>query len=168
MSEIQRYDTVPHLDGTEPMVSPRCDGPYCLYTDLAWYRRQYLMALIINVAVIIACGVLAALLVHEKAARSPVQVPIGAAEKMSLLQEMQTMQRERDDWKERSLHYKAKIKVLNAKDVGYTSQLEALQAKGQELDQLSKEQAQRMSTHQGVVLEAKRVLGVSNLQIVER
>jgi len=46
------------------------------------------------------------------------------------------------------------------------SQLEALQARGQEIDRLNKEQAQRMSTHQGVVMEAKRVLGV-NVQVIE-
>jgi len=126
------------------------------------------MALIINIVVVLACGVLAALLVHEKAARSPVEVPIGAAEKMGLLNEMDAMKKSRDDYKTMALNYKAQIKVLNAKVDGHFSQLEALQARGQELDRLNKEQATRMSTNQGVVLEAKRILGVSHVNIVER
>jgi len=65
-----------------------------------------------------------------------------------------------------ALNYKAQIKALNAREDGRVAQLVALQARGQELDRINKEQAQRMSTHQGVVLEAKRVLGV-NVKVIE-
>lgn len=123
-------------------------------------------ALTAKIVVVLVCCILAVLLVQEKAARSPVEVPVGAAEKMGLLHEMQAMQKSRDDYKAMALHYKAQVKMLNAKVDGHVSQLEALQARGQELSQLNKEQAVRMSTHQGVVLEAKRILGV-NMKVVE-
>lgn len=168
MSEIQRYETIQYPAGANPAFMPSRTGEFCHYADLLWYRRQYLMALIINGVVILACGVLAALLVTEKASRGPVQVPIGAAEKSGLIQEMQAMQKSRDDYKSMALNYKAQIKVLNAKVDGHLTQLEALQERGRELDKINKDQAVRMSTHQGVVLEAKRVLGVSHVNIVDR
>lgn len=175
MSEIQRYDGYRWQDGR---IQSRIDlhenvnGRYALYADLLWYKDRYSLSKWFNalamIALVVAGGVIAALLVTEKAARGPVEVPIGAAEKSGLIQEMQAMQKSRDDYKAMALHYKAQIKVLNTKVDGHVSQLDALQARGQELDRLNKEQAARMSTHQGVVMEAKRVLGVANVQIVER
>lgn len=165
MIEIQRFD----IRGDQWGLVERQDGlgAFCYYDDAAWYRRQYVMTLLINVVVILACAVLASLLVHEKAARGPVVVPMGAGEKASILRDVQAMQKSRDDYKVLALNYKAQIKMLNTKVDGHVSQLEALQARGQELSQLNKEQAQRMSTHQGVRLEAKRVLGVKHVQVVE-
>lgn len=49
-----------------------------LRNDLLWCRRQYLMSRIINIVVVLACGVLAALLVHEKASHGPTPVPTTA------------------------------------------------------------------------------------------
>jgi hypothetical protein len=131
------------------------------------------MALVFNIVVVLVCALLSTLLVYEKAARGPVVVPMGAGEKASILRDVQAMQadkeraeRQRDDLIKLTSNYKAQIKVLTAKADGHVSQLEALQARGQEIDRLNKEQAQRMSTHQGVVMEAKRVLGV-NVQVIE-
>ncbi len=168
MSEIQRYDTIQYAQGAIPAFMPSSDGQFCLYADLLWYKRQYLMALIINAVVILACGVLAAILVTEKASRGPVEVPIGAAEKSGLIQEMQAIQKSRDDYKAMALNYKAQVKVLNAKVDGHVTQLDALQERGREPDKINKDLAAKLSTYQGVVLEVKRVLGVSNVQIVER
>lgn len=169
MSEIERYEPERVIEvGTHAVtaMSPHERGAWVRYADLLWYQRQYWMSLIINVVVVLVCGVLAALLVQEKAARSPAEVPIGAGEKLGLLHEMEAMKKSRDDYKAMALNYKAQIKVLNARVDGHVDQLEALQARGLELDRLSREQAQRMSTNQGVVMEAKRVLGV-NVRMVE-
>lgn len=171
MSEMQRYGLV--VKGGISWLEPRPNGEWCYYNRLLWYQRQYWMALIINIVVVLVCAVLAALLVHEKASHGPFAVPMGAGEKASLLMGMQDMQadkeraeRQRDDLIKLTSNYKAQIKVLNAKEDGHVAQLAALQARGQELDRLNREQAQRMSTRQGLVLEAKRVLGV-NVQVVE-
>lgn len=75
---IQRYETIQYPDGANPAFAPSRTGPFCLYADLAWYRRQYWMALTINIVVVLACGILAALLVHEKASHGPAQVPTTA------------------------------------------------------------------------------------------
>lgn len=167
MREIQRY-IITTSPGGLCMAEPSDAGSWCSYSHVEFYKRQYWMAVFINIVVVLACAVLAALLVTEKAARSPVEVPIGAGEKMGLLHEMEAMKKSRDDYKALALNYKAQINVLNSRVDGHVSQLAALQARGKELDRPNKEQAQRMSTHQGVVLEAKRVLGVPNVQIVER
>lgn len=174
MSEIQRYEFSNGNFGFADRIASE-SGRYVAYTDLltleeckCWYQRQYWMALIINIVVALACAVLAALLVYEKSSHVPVAVPMGAGEKASLLRDVQDMQKARDDYKAMALNYKAQIKALTAKVDGHVAQLDALQARGKELDTLNREQAQRMSTNQGVVLEAKRVLGVKHVQIVER
>ncbi len=145
-----------------------------LRNDLLWYRRQYLMALTINVAVIIACGVLAALLVHEKVARSPVQVPIGAAERADMLKEREASAKQIKDLKALKANYEAQIRYLNAAISNKQAQINIVSPKidaalaiGEHVSQLNKEQTQRMSTHQGVVLEAKRILGVNHVKIIE-
>lgn len=172
MSEIQRYEFSNGNLGFAERIAANY-GRYVTYTDLLWYKRQYWMALIINIVVVLACAVLAALLVHEKSSHGPVAVPMGAGEKASLLMGMQDMQadkekaeKQRDDLIKLNLNYKAQIKALNAKADGHVAQLVALQARGQEMDRMNKERAQRMSTHEGLVLEAKRVLGV-NVKVVE-
>lgn len=169
MSEIQRYEFSDGNFGFAQRIASG-NGRYVTYANLLWYQRQYYMAVAMLVLV---CALFSALLVYEKAARGPVVVPMGAGEKASILRDVQAMQadkeraeRQRDDLIKLTSNYKAQIKVLTAKADGHVSQLEALQARGQEIDRLNKEQAQRMSTHQGVVMEAKRVLGV-NVQVIE-
>ncbi len=177
MSEIQRYELIENCNSLGPWAPPamqyRENGKWVHYTDLLWYKRGWFRQIILNATLIITCAVLAALLVHEKSSHGPVAVPMGAGEKASLLKGMQTMQadkeraeRQRDDLIKLTSNYKSQIKALNAKEDGHVAQLVALQARGQEIGRLNREQAQRMSTHQGLVLEAKRVLGV-NVQVVE-
>jgi hypothetical protein len=172
MSEIQRYEFSNGNVGCADRIASE-SGRYVTYTDLLRYKRDYFVSLAVNILAILVCAVLSALLVHEKSSHRPVTVPMGAGEKAILLMGMQNMQADkekaetqRDDYKAMALNYKAQIKALNAREDGRVAQLVALQARGQELDRINKEQAQRMSTHQGVVLEAKRVLGV-NVQVVE-
>lgn len=164
MREIQRY-IITTSPGGLCMAEPSDAGSWCSYSHVEFYKRQYWMAVAM---LVVACAVFSTVLIYEKASHGPVTVPMGAGEKASLLMDMQGMQKQRDDYKALALNYKAQIKALNAKADGHVAQLEALQARGQEMDRLNKEQAQRMSTHQGVALEAKRVLGVANVQIVER
>lgn len=59
MSEIQRY---------KPMTA---EG-FLHYTDLLWYQRQYRMALVINIVVVLVCAVLAGYLVYHKHDPQPV------------------------------------------------------------------------------------------------
>ena len=174
MSEIQRYGLVPRQDGLLGVnLSEDSRGNYVLYTDLLWYKRKWFEQICLTFVTILVCAFLVAILVYEKASHGPVAVPMGAGEKASLLMGMQDMQadkeraeRQRDDLIKLTSNYKAQIKALNAKEDGHVAQLVALQARGQEIDRLNGERAQRMSTHQGLVLEAKRVLGV-NVQVVE-
>ncbi len=155
MSEIQRYGV--EVNG---LFTYQENGLYCHYADLLKFRKLYIFQVALN-------AVLLALLVYHNAFHSPVTIPMGAGEKASILRDVQAMQRARDDYKALALNYKAQIKALNAKADGHVAQLAALQARGHELDRINKVQAQRMSTHQGVVLEARRVLGV-NVQVEER
>jgi predicted alpha/beta-fold hydrolase len=141
-----------------------------LRNDLLWYRRQYLMSLIVTIGVSLACAILAAYLVYHKHDPQLVQVPIGAGERAAMLAELQQAHKQLDDLKALTLNYKAQIKKLNAAIADHDGQLEALQARGQEISQYNKEMAQRMGTTQGVVLEAKRVLGpmgLKSIQVVE-
>lgn len=174
MSEIQRFEfSNGNFGFTDRIASD--SGRYVTYADLLWYRRKWFEQIVLTTILAVLCAVLSAWMVYEKASHGPVTVPMGAGEKASLLMGMQDMQadkeraeRQRDDLIKLTSNYKAQIKALNAKADGHVAQLAALQARGQELDRINKEQAQRMSTHQGVVLEAKRVLGVEHVQIVER
>lgn len=171
MSEIQRYKITTSPSGA-CMAEPTENGSWCSYIHVEFYRRQYIRGIVINIVVVLVCALIATIMVHEKSARGPV-APMGVGEKANLLRDVQAMQadkeraeRQRDDLIKLTSNYKAQIKVLTAKADGHVSQLEALQARGQEIDRLNKEQAQRMSTHQEVVLEAKRVLGVQ-VKVVE-
>lgn len=58
MSEIQRYGLV--IRGGTTWLEARPDGEWCYYNHLLWYQRKYMMSLIINIVVILACAVLAA------------------------------------------------------------------------------------------------------------
>lgn len=160
MREIQRY-IITTSPGGLCMAEPSDAGSWCSYSHVEFYKRQYWMAVAM---LVVACAVFSTVLIYEKASHGPVTVPMGAGEKASLLMDMQGMQadkekaeKQRDDLIKLNLNYKAQIKVLNAKEDGHVAQLVALQARGHEID---REQAQRMSTHQGVMLEARRVLGV--------
>lgn len=172
MSDIQRYMITTSPSGA-CTAEPTENGSWCSYIHVEFYRRQYIRGIVINIVVVLVCALIATIMVHEKSARGPVVVPMGAGEKANLLRDVQAMQadkeraeRQRDDLIKLTSNYKAQIKALNAKADGHVSQLAALQARGQEIDRLNHEQAQRMSTHQGVVLEAKRVLGV-NVKVLE-
>ena len=172
MSEIQRYEFSNGNVGCADRIASE-SGRYVTYTDLLWYKRKWLEQIVLTTILSVFCAVVSAWMVHEKASHGPVTVPMGAGEKAILLMGMQNMQADkekaetqRDDYKAMALNYKDQIKALNAREDGRVAQLVALQARGQELDRINKEQAQRMSTHQGVVLEAKRVLGV-NVKVIE-
>jgi len=160
MMEISWVDTTSGSEGENAQ----------LRNEILWYRRQYLMSLIVTIGVSLACAVLAAYLVFHKHDPQLVQVPLGAGERAAMLLEIQRVNKQRDDLKALALNYKAQIKKLNASIAAHDGQLEALQARGQEISQQNKEMAQRMGTTQGVILEAKRVLGpmgVHNVKIVE-
>ncbi len=175
MSEIQRYVLQPTAAGSLPWMIRTSDGAWCRYTDLAWYRRQYRIAIVTAVLVAAVCGLLAALLVHENASRGPVQVPIGEAERADMLKEREAHAKQIKDLTAIKANYEAQIRHLDAAISNKQAQIDIVSPKinsalaiGEQVIQLNKEQSQRMSTHQGVVLEAKRVLGVANVQIVER
>lgn len=170
MSEIQRYIFTSR--GGAVTVVPDDEGAWCSYWDLSWYQRQYWMALIINIVVVIVCGVLVALLVREKAARGPV-----AVEQSVLTQEHEAhIKREQDLMKERTI-YQSEIKRLNnelalrtAKLGGVSTHIDSAVVAGEKVSELNKEMAAKMSTSQGVVLEAKRILGplgVQHVKVVE-
>lgn len=164
MSEIQRYEAWPS-GGT---MQPWKNGSYVSYADLAWYRRHWFMQTILTCVLIVVCAVLSALLVTEKASRGPVQVPIGAAERADMLKEREASAKQIKDLTALKVNYEAQIRHLNTRMSTLGQQIDIASARGAEIDKLNKEQAQRMSTNQGVVLEAKRVLGVNNVRIVER
>ncbi len=177
MSEIQRYSL--QMYGNEKkhmgLFQEAPDGELCEYADLLQYKRQARVSLVASILLAAVCGLLAALLVHEKAARGPVQVPIGAAEKAALLAEGAAKDKIINDLKAQKSFHEAQIRHLNDAISNKQAQIDIVSPRidsalniGEKVSRINKEQAQRMSTHQGVVLEAKRVLGVNNVQIVER
>jgi len=116
------------------------------------------------------CALLVAYLITHKYDPKPVQVPIGAGERAAMLAEIQAVTKQRDDLKALALNYKAQVKRLNASISDDAAKVAALEARGQEISQQNREMAQRMGTTQGVVLEAKRVLGpmgVNHVKIVD-
>jgi len=129
-------------------------------------QRRYRISLIINLIVVLMCALLVAYLVTHKYDPQPVQVPIGAGERAAMLAEIQQLTKQRDDLRALALNYKAQVKRLNASISDDAAKVAALEARGQEISRQNREMAQRMGTTQGVVLEAKRVLGV-NVRIVE-
>ena len=68
---MKRFD----IRGEQWRLVKRADGlgAMCWAEDALWYRRQYLMSLIINVAVVLVCAVLSAYLVYHK--HDPMSVP---------------------------------------------------------------------------------------------
>ncbi len=166
MSEIQRFAHI--WKGDHAVVSDDQRGAYCYYTDLLWYRRQWVMQAWLTILMVVVCAVLAALLVQAKASRGPVQVPIGAAERADMLKEREASAKQIKDLKALKVNYEAQIRHLNARMSTTQAQIDIVSPKidsalniAEHVSQLNKEQAQRMGSHQGVVLEAKRVLGVN-------
>lgn len=70
---IQRFD----IRGEQWGLVERQDGlgAFCYYHDAAWYQRQYIMALVINVVVVFACIFLSSYLVYHKHDPQPVSKP---------------------------------------------------------------------------------------------
>ena len=169
---IQRFD----IGGNEWGTVLRNDGKgeFCYASDLLLYRRRYLMSLILNVVVVLACAGMAAYLVtgkHAPTESTAVMVPMGAGEKAELLNELNEARKGRDDFQKLSANYKRQIQVLLKAVEDDDRQLEALQQRGKALDQLNKEQALKMGNAQETIVAAKKVLGplgVSHIQVVER
>lgn len=169
MSEIQRFD----IRGESWGIVKRTDGlgAFCWYDEAVSYRRQYWMALIINIVVVLACAVLVALLVHEKTSHGPVAVPMGAGEKASMLNDIQGMQKQRDDQARLTANYKARIKALDGKIIKLESALyggwsSSTAPADQTLRELSVPKVRTIREPFAVQKEAKRVLGV-NVKVVE-
>lgn len=171
MREIQRY-IITTSPGGLCMAEPSDAGSWCSYSHVEFYKRQYWMAVFINIVVVLACAVLAALLVQEKAARGPV-----AVEQSVLSQERDAhAKREQDLMKERTI-YQSEIKRLNNELAlkterlgGLATRIDSAVVAGEKVSELNKEMAAKMSTSQGVVLEAKRILGplgVRTVKVVE-
>lgn len=170
---IQRFEYVgSRYESSSKMVESE-HGTFTLYANLAWYRRRYVMSLILNVVVVMACAGMAAYLVTGKYAPEPTAVvaPMAAGEKAELLKELNEARKGRDDFQKLSANYKAQIKVLLKAIDDDDRQLEALQQRGKVLDQLNKDQALKMGNAQETIVAAKKVLGplgVSHVQVVER
>lgn len=174
---IQRYS--PHMEKIDygyerPVLRQSDTGQWCQYADLAWYRRRYLMSLILNVVVVLTCAGMAAYLVtgkHAPTESTAVMVPMGAGEKAELLKALNEARKGRDDFQKLSANYKRQIQVLLKAVDDDDRQLEALQQRGKALDQLNKEQALKMGNAQETIIAAKRVLGplgAQHVQVVER
>ena len=70
---MKRFD----IRGEQWRLVKRADGlgAMCWAEDALWYRRQYVMSLIINLVVVLACEVLAGYLVYHKHDPTPVMTP---------------------------------------------------------------------------------------------
>lgn len=168
---IQRFD----IRGDQWGLVERQDGlgAFCYYDDAARLRRHYVLSLLVNVVVILVCAVLAALLVHEKAARSPVVVPMAAGERMGLLSEFSAMRAElarKNELlaRERQLraNYREQIQNLNGKIRAAGSHAEIVQERSviEEIRQVKKLEA-RTVTPQKTINEAQRILGVRIVRV---
>lgn len=163
MSAIQRFEPRIETANIQPYMNPCKCGDYCRYTDLLWYKRQYWMAVVM---LVVTCAVFSTVLLYDKAARGPVVVPTGGGEKADLREEVALKEKVIKDLKDANASYKAQIRHLNERMTNVGKKIDIVQSRGAELDRPNKEQSQRMSTHRGLVLEAKRVLGV-NVQVIE-
>jgi len=168
MQDAPRYVLQPTAAGHLPWMVRGPNGEWVRCTDHLRQQRRYRISLIINLIVVLMCALLVAYLVTHKYDPQPVQVPIGAGERAAMLAEIQAVTKQRDDLKALTLNYKAQVKRLNASISDDAAKVAALEARGQEISRQNREMAQRMGTTQGVVLEAKRVLGGSNVKIIER
>lgn len=143
-----------------------------LRNDLLWYRRQYWMALTINIVVVLACGVLAALLVHEKASHGPTPVPTTAQrhadEQIELAEAQHHTRKAEVDKLSRNLdQVSGKLDGalrLNANLKAQIHELNKLTDPSQQAETL-KVAAAKM--HDGQVAELAREMGFTKVRVVE-
>ena len=143
-----------------------------LRNDRLWYQRQYWMSLIINVVVVLACGILAALLVHEKASRGPTPVPNTiqrhANEQIELAEAQHQARKAEVDKLRRNLdQVSGKLdgaSRLNANLKAQIHELNKLTDSAQQVDTL-KVAAAKM--HDGQVAELAREMGFTKVRVGE-
>lgn len=170
MSEIQRYGLV--IRGGTTWLEARPDGEWCYYNQLHWYKRQYMMSLIINIVVILACAVLAALLVTEKSSHGPATVPTMAQrhadEQIELVEAQYQANKAEVDKLKRNLDQ------VNGKLDGALKLNANLKAQIHELNKLT-DPAQQVDTlriaaatmHDGQVAALAREMGFSKILVRE-
>ncbi len=174
MSEIQRYEPFT-VDGTRHFPTEMCPsryGRFVSYTDCLWYKRQYMMSLIINIAVILVCAVLAAVLVTEKSSHGPAPVPTMAqrhADEQIGLAEAQYQANKAD-----ADQLRRNLDQVNGKLDGALKLNANLRAQIHELNKLA-DPAQQVDTlriaaakiHDGQVAMLAREMGFSKIRVVE-
>lgn len=105
---MKRFD----IRGEQWRLVKRADGlgAMCWAEDALWYRRQYLMSMILNLFVIVVCGVLAGYLVYHKHDPVPIPTPAMDLEKVGSVLEEQgqlKIQLKEAEWKIDALKAKA-------------------------------------------------------------
>lgn len=176
MSEIQRFEfSNGNFGFTDRIASD--SGRYVTYADLLWYRRKWFEQIVLTTILAVGCALLSTLLVYEKASHGPVVMPMGAGEKAELLQEVHAakvakeqaqadLRKARADYAASQAFFANRAKELEGKIAKDVQSLESPQARVAKINEISQDMAKSLSTHQGVVLEAKRVLGVK-VQVME-
>lgn len=167
---IQRYGETGTVYGAK--IVPKQYGDYCLYTDLLWCKRQYRMALTIMVVVSLMCGILAAVLVKEKAFHGTAPVTTTAqrhADEQIELAEAQHQARKAEvDKLTRNLdQVSGKLDGalrLNANLKAQIHELNKLTDPSQQAETL-KVAAAKM--HDGQVAELAREMGFTKVRVVE-
>ena len=129
---MKRFD----IRGEQWRLVKRADGlgAMCWAEDALWYRRQYVMSLIINLVVVLACEVLAGYLVYHKHDPTPVMTPaldleqIGRIthERQRLQMQLDTAQHKLTDLKAKATQFEKMIKVQNVVLQQREQQLKAL------------------------------------------
>lgn len=143
-----------------------------LRNDRLWYRRQYLMSLTINVVVVLACGILAALLVHEKASHGPAPVTTTAQrhadEQIRLAETHYQANKAEVDKMSRNINQASGVVgealKFNDKLKAQIHELNKLTDPAQQVDTL-KVAAAKM--HDGQVAELAREMGFTQVRVVE-
>lgn len=110
---MKRFD----IRGENWVLAKRTDGlgTMCWAEDALWYRRQYVMSLIINVVVVLVCGVLAGYLVYHKHDPSSVTTPTLDLEQIGrITQEQQRLQVQLDTAQHTITNLKAQAAQLKA------------------------------------------------------
>lgn len=108
---MERFD----IRGENWGLQKRTDGlgAFCWADETLWYRRQYLMSLIINLVVVLVCGVLAAYLVYHKHDQAPMPTPTMDMEQIGrITQERQRLQVQLDGAQHKIADLKAKAVQL--------------------------------------------------------
>lgn len=172
MSEIQRYSTVRNISGEVVSFGPYDKGDFCRYADLRWYKRQYMMSLIINIVVVLVCGILAALIATEKASHGPAPVPTiaqrHADEQINLAEaQYQANKAEVDKLKRNLDQVSGKLDgalKLNANLKARIHELNKLADPAQQVDTLRIAAA---TMHNGQVAALAKEMGFSKIRVVE-